>query len=204
MKLKILFLFSLILLIARSTIAQGGFGQAEKINHNWKFTLQDVKNGEQADLNDQRWKNIDLPHDWSVKQQLSPTLASCTGYLPGGIGWYRKLLSVPAERDGEKVYLYFEGVYNRSEVFINGESLGKRPNGYISFMYDATPHIKYGEDNLIAVKVDHSQSADSRWYTGSGIYRDVWVVYSNPVHIAQWGVYAWPEKQRRGYKLTLK
>ena len=107
-----------------------------------------------------------------MKGQLSPTLASCTGFLPGGIGWYRKTIDIPADKQGEKVYLYFEGVYNRSEVFLNGESLGKRPNGYISFMYDATPHIKYGEENVIAVRVDHSQSADSRWYTGSGIYRD--------------------------------
>lgn len=187
-----------------SLFAQGGFGQAEKINPNWKFVLHDVENGEQVDLNDRRWQSVDLPHDWSVRQQLSPTLASCTGYLPGGIGWYRKQLFVPAERQGEKVYLTFEGVYNRSEVFVNGESLGKRPNGYISFMYDATSHIKYGEDNLIAVRVDHSQSADSRWYSGSGIYRDVWLVYANPVHLAQWGVYAWPEKQKKGYQLNIE
>ena len=128
------------------------------------------------DHDEKGWQSIELPHDWSVKGQLSPTLASATGYLPGGIGWYRKHLTVAADKKGEKVYLYFEGVYNRSEVFVNGVSLGKRPNGYISFMYDATPYIKYGEDNVIAVRVDHSQSVDSRWYTGSGIYRDVWAV----------------------------
>ncbi|MDA3833504.1 MAG: DUF4982 domain-containing protein, partial [Spirochaetales bacterium] len=127
-----------------------------------------------------------------------------TGYLPGGVGWYRKQLFVPKEKEGEKVYLYFEGVYNRSEVFVNGESLGMRPNGYISFMYDATPYIKYGEENLIAVRVDHSKSVDSRWYTGSGIYRNVWVVYANPVHIAQWGIYAYPEKQKKGYDLNVE
>ncbi|KOH44064.1 sugar-binding domain-containing protein [Sunxiuqinia dokdonensis] len=204
MKLKLICLLLVSFVSVQSLFAQGGFGQAEKINANWKFVLQDVENAEQADLNDRRWRTVHLPHDWTVKQQLSPTLASATGYLPGGVGWYRKQLSIPAERQGEKVYLYFEGVYNRSEVFVNGVSLGKRPNGYISFMYDATPHIKYGEENLIAVRVDHSQSADSRWYTGSGIYRDVWVVYSNPVHLAQWGVYAWPEKQKKGYQLNLE
>src|SRR5690554_997952 len=204
MKLKMLFLLIASFIFSVQTMFAQGFGEAEKINQHWKFVLHDVENGEQVDLNDRRWQTIHLPHDWSVKQQLSPTLASCTGYLPGGIGWYRKQLSVPAEREGEKVYLYFEGVYNRSEVFVNGESLGKRPNGYISFMYDATPHIKYGEDNLIAVRVDHSQSADSRWYTGSGIYRDVWIVYSNQVHIAQWGVYAYPEKVRNGYQLNVE
>ncbi len=194
----------IVLAIAHSLIAQVSFGQAEKINEDWKFILNDIENGEQSNLEADRWQNVDLPHDWSVRQQLSPTLASATGYLPGGIGWYRKTLLIPEEHARKKVYLYFEGVYNRSEVFVNGNSLGTRPNGYISFMYDATPFIKYGEENLIAVRVDHSQSADSRWYTGSGIYRDVWVVYANPVHIAQWGVYAWPEKQKKGYQLNIE
>ncbi|MFA6702962.1 MAG: sugar-binding domain-containing protein, partial [Dysgonamonadaceae bacterium] len=171
-----------------------GFGQTEKINNQWKFILQDVKNAEGVDFNDNNWQRIDLPHDWSVKQQLNSSLASCMGYLPGGIGWYRKSIQIPEEKKDEKVYLYFEGVYNRSDVYVNGHLLGNRPNGYISFMYDATPYINYGEENVIAVRVDHSRDADSRWYTGSGIYRDVWLVYSNPVHIAQWGVYAFPEE----------
>lgn len=189
---------------ANSIFAQAGFGQAEQINQSWKFILQDVEQGEQTNLDDIRWRTVDLPHDWSVKQQLSPTLASASGYLPGGIGWYRKQLFIPREKEGKNVYLYFEGVYNRSEVFVNGVSIGERPNGYISFMYEATPNIKYGEENLVAVRVDHSQSADSRWYTGSGIYRNVWVVYANPVHIAQWGVYAFPEKQKKGYNLNVE
>ncbi len=187
-----------------SLSAQVGFGQAEKINKNWKFILDDIEQAEQTSLNDRRWENIDLPHDWSVKRQLSPTLASATGYLPGGIGWYRKQLFVPKEKEGEKVYLYFEGVYNRSEVFVNGVSLGKRPNGYVSFLYDATPNIKFGEENMVAVRVDHSRSADSRWYTGSGIYRNVWMVYAKPIHIQQWGVYAHPEKQKKGYHLNVE
>ncbi|HRX11711.1 MAG TPA: beta galactosidase jelly roll domain-containing protein, partial [Draconibacterium sp.] len=192
------------LTIFQTAAAQVGFGQAEKINQNWKFILHDIENGEKTDLSDQSWKTVDLPHDWSVKQQLSPTLASATGYLPGGVGWYRKQLFISKDNEDKKVYLYFEGVYNHSEVFVNGQSIGKRPNGYISFMYDATSQIKYGVENLIAVRVDHSQSADSRWYTGSGIYRNVWVVYANPVHIAQWGVFAHPEKQKKGYNLNLE
>ncbi len=173
--------------------AQVSFGQPEKINQSWKFSLTDPKGAEAKEFNDNRWQTVHLPHDWSIKGQLSPTLASCTGYLPGGIAWYRKNINIPETRRGEKVYLYFEGIYNRSEVYINGKLLGKRPNGYISFMYDATPHIEYGKENIIAVRVDHSRYADSRWYTGSGIYRDVFVVYANPVHIAQWGVFAYPE-----------
>lgn len=193
MEIKKLFLAVLLSYLSLSLFGQVSFGQPEKINDGWKFTLNDVKDGQNTSLDDKRWKSVDLPHDWSVKGQLSPTLASATGYLPGGIGWYRKTLDIPKDKQVEKVYLYFEGVYNRSEVFINGQSLGKRPNGYISFMYDVTPYIKYGQDNVIAVRVDHSQSADSRWYTGSGIYRNVWLVYANPIHIAQWGVYVYPK-----------
>ena len=174
------------------SMAQVSFGEPEKINNDWKFVLADGVDFATTKYDDSKWANINLPHDWSVKGQLSPTLASCTGYLPGGIGWYRKHLTIPETRKGEKIYLYFEGVYNRSEVYLNGHLLGKRPNGYISFMYDATPYINYGAENIISVKADHSQSEDSRWYTGSGIYRNVWLVYANPAHIAQWGVYVYP------------
>lgn len=179
-----------------SAFSQISFGDSKKINDNWKFNLQDTPEAQKTTYDDSKWQSVNVPHDWSVKGQLSPTLASCTGFLPGGIGWYRKSVTIPQNKTGEKVYLYFEGVYNRSEVFINGHSLGKRPNGYISFAYDATPYVKYGGENTISVRVDHSQSADSRWYTGSGIYRDVWLVYANPVHIAQWGVYAYPEVKK--------
>ena len=196
MKLKYSIAAILLSLFVMPLMAQLSFGTPEKINDGWKFSLNDVKDGQQPALDIQRWQLIDLPHDWSVKGQLSQLLSSCTGYLPGGIGWYRKTIRIPAEKQGEKVYLYFEGVYNRSEVFVNGQSLGIRPNGYISFMYDATPWIEYGKDNVIAVRVDHSRSADSRWYTGSGIYRNVWLVYANPVHIAQWGIFAYPVVNR--------
>lgn len=187
-----------------SVFGQMSFGNSKKINEDWKFILQENEQFKQPTYNTDAWETVNVPHDWSIKQQLSPTLASATGYLPGGIAWYRKTIHIPLEKDGQNVYLYFEGVYNRSEVFINGESLGKRPNGYISFAYDATPYIKYGEDNTIAVRVDHSKSADSRWYTGSGIYRNVWLVYSNPVHIAQWGIYAYPEVEKHSGTLNVE
>jgi beta-galactosidase len=187
------FLLPILIFSCLSAFGQISFGDSKKINDNWKFMLQDIPDVQNTTYNDSKWQSVNVPHDWSVEGRLSSTLASCTGFLPGGIGWYRKTLNVPQAKRGEKVYLYFEGVYNRSEVFINGHSLGKRPNGYISFAYDATPFVKYGEDNTVAIRVDHSLSADSRWYTGSGIYRNVWLVYSNPVHIAQWGVYVYPE-----------
>ena len=198
-KKNILLTLCLVSLFIPHLSAQVSFGQPENINSSWTFTLADPQGAQAAAFDDAKWQKIDLPHDWSVRGQLSPTLASATGYLPGGIGWYRKTINVPSGKQGEKVYLYFEGVYNRSEVYLNGQLLGKRPNGYISFMYDATPYIKYGQENILAVRVDHSLSADSRWYTGSGIYRDVWMIYADPVHIAQWGQYAYPEvKGKKG------
>ena len=161
----------------------------ENFNYNWKFYKGDIKGAEESDFNDSHWRNLDLPHDWSVEGPYSPELASCTGYLPGGIAWYRKAFDVATEKKNKKVYIYFEGIYRNGEVFINGNSLGIRPNGYISYFYDISPYIKYGEKNIIAVRVDHSQSIDSRWYTGSGIYRDVHLIYTNSVHIDHWGIY---------------
>ncbi len=173
------------LLTSLQTRAQVSFGTAEKFNNDWCFALIDDEKMAQPDYDDSRWRKLDLPHDWSVEGRLSPSLASCTGYLPGGIAWYRKQFEV---KDLEKRhYIYFEGVYNRSEVYLNGQLLGKRPNGYVSFLYDMTPHLKAGK-NVLAVRVDHSRYADSRWYTGSGIYRDVYLIEAGDVHFAQWGI----------------
>ena len=165
--------------------AQVSFGKAEKFNEQWLFNLSDDSLSRCNNYDDSHWRKLDLPHDWSIEGQLSPSLASCTGYLPGGIGWYRKHFTVTDSMP--RHYIYFEGAYNRSEVYLNGHLLGKRPNGYISFMYDMTPYLKEG-DNLLAVRIDHSRYADSRWYTGSGIYRDVWMVSAPDIHFAQWGI----------------
>ncbi len=181
-----------------------GFGKDEFINDNWFFHLGYINYARAEFFDHSDWKMRDLPHDWSVEQVASPGNASCTGFLPGGIGWYRKELDVPADRKGQKAYIYFEGVYNNSEVFINGKWIRKRPNGYISFMYDLTPYINWGGRNVLAVRVDHSQSADSRWYTGSGIYRDVYLVYANPVHINLWGVSYEAEVKEKNATLTIR
>lgn len=169
--------------------AQVSFGEPQLINSGWKFQKGDVPEAAQPEFADNRWRTLDLPHDWSVESPLSTAFASATGYLPGGIGWYRKSLEIPASRAGQKVYIYFEGVYRNGEIFINGSPLGMRPSGYASYMYELTPYIRFGEKNILSVRVDHTKFNDSRWYTGSGIYRDVYLVYANPVHIAQWGVY---------------
>ena len=185
MKNKAFFIILLGLLVCTVVQAQVSFGEAKKFNENWLFSLSDDSLGASVSYNDSKWRKLDLPHDWSVEGQLSPSLASCTGYLPGGIGWYRKHFQVTDK--AARHYIYFEGAYNRSEVYLNGHLLGKRPNGYISFMYDMTPYLKEG-DNVLAVRIDHSRYADSRWYTGSGIYRDVWMISAPDIHFAQWGI----------------
>lgn len=187
MKQRIGILLGLLMVIGLSLPAgaQVSFGNAVKFNDDWLFSLKDDSASHNPSFDDSRWRKLHLPHDWSVEAQLSPSLASCTGYLPGGIGWYRKHFTVTD--DSPRHYIYFEGAYNRSEVYLNGHLLGKRPNGYVSFMYDLTPYLKPG-NNVLAVRIDHSRYADSRWYTGSGIYRDVWMVSASDVHFALWGV----------------
>lgn len=187
--MKRLFITIIIGFYTISSSAQVSFGDAEKINDNWKFQKGDYPAAANPAFDDSNWRVLHLPHDWSVEGPYSPDLASCTGYLPGGIAWYRKHINIVDNKDGSKVYIYFEGVYRDGEVFINGHSLGMRPNGYVSYMHELTPYLNYGGENVIAVRVDHSQHADSRWYTGSGIYRDVYLIQANPVHIDQWGVY---------------
>lgn len=175
-------------LIFTSTFGQVSFGDPVKVNDKWKFQKGDFTNAASPDFDDSKWRIVDLPHDWSVEGPYNSGLASATGYLPGGIAWYRKFMEIPAEMNNKKVFIYFEGIYRNGEVFINGTSVGMRPNGYVSYLYDVTSSIKFGEKNTISVRVDHSKYNDSRWYTGSGIYRDVYLVYANPVHIDAWGV----------------
>lgn len=178
--------FVLLLGVMLGAAGQVSFGDARLFNRGWLFNLADDSLAVAPGYDDSAWRRLDLPHDWSVEQPLSPSLASCTGYLPGGIGWYRKHFNVTDSAD--RHYIYFEGVYNRSDVYLNGHKLGHRPNGYASFMYDLTPYLNRDGDNVLAVRVDHSRYADSRWYTGSGIYRDVYLVSAPETHIAQWGV----------------
>ncbi len=170
-----------------SAMAQVSFGDAVRFHDGWHFHLGDTPEAIADGFDDSRWQAVTLPHDWSVKGTLSPANASGTGYLPAGIGWYRKTFD-GRDLTAAQLYIYFEGVYNRSSVWLNGHLLGERPNGYISFLYDLTPWLRRDGQNVLAVRVDHSRIADSRFYTGSGIYRDVWLVSAGPVHFAQWGV----------------
>lgn len=180
---------ALLLIFSMGVNAQPEGRTYRNFNFGWKFFQGDIPDGQDLNLDDSSWRDTDLPHDWSIEGPFSKDYKSCTGYLPGGIGWYRKRFIVPENEAGRKVYVYFEGVYNNSEIWINEKYLGKRPNGYISFQYDLTPFLNLGKENIIAVKVDHSLIGDSRWYTGSGIYRNVWLITQEQVHIKLWGVY---------------
>jgi beta-galactosidase len=161
-------------------------------NTDWRFSLQDSENFSEVGIDDSGWPLINLPHDWSIEGKFSKDHPSGVGggALPGGIGWYRKSFSLPAEDSVKRVYITFDGVYHNSEVFINGHLLGKRPNGYIGFQYDLSDYLYFGESvNVIAVRVDNSDQPNSRWYSGSGIYRNVWLEKTNPIHINFWGTY---------------
>ena len=175
------------MLITLNTAAQDG-RKTLLFNSNWKFHKGDVNRGEAVDFADRDWRILDLPHDWSIEGQFSQEWASGTAFLPAGIGWYRKTFTVPPDSKYKKTYIYFDGVYKNSEVWINGHYLGKRPNGFISFQYELTNYLTAGSKNVLAVRVDHSAVADSRWYTGSGIYRNVYLITTAPVHIGLWGV----------------
>jgi beta-galactosidase len=161
-------------------------------NQDWRFQLGEVANGQDADLNDAQWRQLNLPHDWSIEGEFSEKNPAGTGggALPGGIAWYRKTFTMPAMTRGKLVFIEFDGVYRNSEVWINGHYLGKRPYGYSTFEYELTPYLNYGpKQNVIAVKVDNSQQPNSRWYSGSGIYRNVWLTTLEPVHVEHWGTY---------------
>ncbi|QEC74814.1 glycoside hydrolase family 2 TIM barrel-domain containing protein [Mucilaginibacter ginsenosidivorax] len=165
-------------------------GRKQLFDYNWKFFQGDTASAKSRDFNDMGWRSLDLPHDWSIEGKISlknPT-GGGGGYFPAGIGWYRKTFKVPVEWKGKKVSIYFEGVYMNSEVFINGKSLGIYPYGYSSFSYDLSPYLDFNNENVIAVRVDNSQQLNSRWYSGSGIYRHVWMNVTDAVHIANWGV----------------
>jgi hypothetical protein len=180
-------LIVVLLFISAELYAQKG-REIQNFNAAWKFHKGEIAEGQNPSLNDAGWRVLDLPHDWGIEGPFSKDNASGTGYLPGGIGWYRKSFTVPSSEKKRKIFIEFGGIYDNSEVWVNGASVGKRPNGYITFQYDITPFIVFGKTNVIAVKVDHTKFGDSRWYTGSGIYRDVNMIITDPVHIAQWGV----------------
>jgi len=165
--------------------------QINDFTESWKFFLGDDSLASNEKYDDSSWRTLNLPHDWSIEADFSANNPATPGggALPGGIGWYRKVFVADRSFENKDLYIDFDGVYRNSRVWINGQLLGERPYGYSSFRYDLTPYIKKGEKNVIAVRVDNSKQPNSRWYSGSGIFRNVWLVAVDPVHVDQWGTY---------------
>ncbi len=159
----------------------------EDFDANWLFSGGDFASAMMPAFNDGNWRKLNVPHDWSIEGPFSPDYGSGNGFVPGGIGWYRKHFQLEAAQQNKLVAIEFDGVYDHSEVWINGEFAGARPFGFIGFEYGLTPYLKWNSDNVVAVRADHSRYADSRFYTGSGIYRNVRLVLTEPLHIAHWG-----------------
>ena len=195
MKMKTVLSLLLLMLVGVSScfeynIQKEQYRTRKNIDFDWNFKLGDFPGAKNIGYNDSEWRLLDLPHDWSIEGEYDENNeAGIRGaYLPCGIGWYRKSLEWDKAWEGKKVFIQFDGVYMNSEVWINGTHLGKRPYGYIGFAYDLTPYLKKG-NNVIAVRVDNSKVPSSRWYTGSGIYRHVWLSVTSDVYVPQWGTF---------------
>ena len=182
--------------------------QTELFTKNWQFFLGDIPNGQSQDLNDSEWRTLNLPYDWSIEGEFSKDNPATIGggALPGGIGWYRKTFTIPESDKDRLIFIDFDGVYRDSEVWINDHYLGKRPYGYSSFRYELTPFLKYGDErNVLAVKVDNSQQPNSRWYSGSGIYRNVWLVTTHKIYVDHWGTFiTTPEVTEQSATVNIK
>jgi len=163
----------------------------QSFDTDWRFLKSDSKGAEQTDFSDAQWRSLNVPHDWSIEgpYDRNNNTGRGGGYLPGGVGWYRKTFTLNDGYLKSLVFIEFDGVMANSDVWINGYHLGKRPNGYISFQYELTGHLNFGKDkkNVIAVRADNTVQPASRWYTGAGIYRHVRLIITNPVHIEHWG-----------------
>jgi beta-galactosidase len=166
------------------------------LDDNWKFHRGDLDGAEDVLFDDVSWRLLDLPHDWSIEDNpgtdspLDPDAIGgiSSGYFTGGTGWYRKSFSLSGETSGKRIYLQFDGIYMDADIWINGRHLGNHPYGYTSFWYDITPMVNPGEKNLVAVRV-RNEGRNSRWYSGSGIYRHVWLIATEPFHVSPWGTF---------------
>ncbi|HVY73479.1 MAG TPA: glycoside hydrolase family 2 TIM barrel-domain containing protein [Puia sp.] len=193
--LKIISCFLFALLFSSSGFSQSAGNSAELFDTGWQFFKGGVERGQDPSIDDTHWRKVDLPHDWSIEDigsTQSPFDSNAIsqvggGFTVGGTGWYRKTFFVPETQKGKRVYILFEGVYMNADIWLNGQHLGNHPYGYTSFWYDLSDLIKYGGKNLIAVQVKN-EGQNSRWYSGSGIYRHVWLKWVNPVHFAPWGI----------------
>lgn len=179
-RLYLLFAIALLLLIGEATLGVS-------FDARWKFMKGDAPGAEQPGFDDSQWRQLDLPHDWSIEGPFAQTnkTGGAGAWLPHGVGWYRSSFRWVSDSQGKRFAIEFDGVMQNSEVWINGVSLGKRPFGYASFSHDLTPHLKFGKGatNVIAVRADTSAQPASRWYSGAGIYRHVRLLVADSVHL---------------------
>lgn len=182
-----------VLILFLSTITSISLYARERLcfDEGWLFSLSNDSKMAQVDYDDSQWRHLNLPHDWAIEGDFSANNPSGAGggALPGGIGWYRKHFTMSSQESFDKYFIEFDGVYMNSTVYLNGHEIGFRPYGYSSFEYDMTPYLNKSGENVLAVKVDNSDQPNSRWYSGCGIYRHVWMTKTHSLHIAHWGTY---------------
>jgi len=176
--------------------AKGSQNSTVLFDEDWRFHRGGAQGAEQPDLDDSKWRKLDLPHDWSIEELPgtnspfhSDSISQVSGgFTTGGTGWYRKTFTVPNEQKGKRILIQFDGVYMNADAWLNGQLLGSHPYGYTSFWFDLTDKVRFGVGNVMAVKVKN-EGENSRWYSGSGIYRHVWLKTLDLTHVAQWGTY---------------
>ena len=181
------------------SIQRMGSSNVQSFDDGWRFKrfglqadgtyLTEPEDIQNPGTNDVAWRKLDLPHDWAIEGPFRIELAGVTGKLPfKGIGWYRKHFTLPSEDSGKQIYIDFDGAMAYAQLWLNGQYIGTWPYGYASFRMDLTPYLQFGKENILAVRLD-TEKWDSRWYPGAGIYRHVWLVKANPVHVGHWGTY---------------
>jgi beta-galactosidase len=200
------------LLFLTQTIAFAQNTSTASFDENWSFYKGGALSAENADYDISEWRKVNLPHDWSIENlpgTNSPFNKNAIsqvggGFTTGGTAWYRKTFEVPASQKGKRISILFDGVYMNATVFINGHNLGTHPYGYTSFWFDLTDKIKFGQKNVIAVEVKN-EGQNTRWYSGSGIYRHVWLKVTDPVHLEQWGTFiTTPEVSAKSARVNIR
>lgn len=196
--------------VLTKTEAEASESREINFNEGWKFHYGDVENAEKKDFDDSdlaKWGNLKLPHDFSITQEPSNSNEAESGFMPGGTGWYRKNFTLPSDYEGKSIVLNFDGSYNHTYVYVNGTKVGENHYGYNDFAFDISKHLICDgkTENVISVKVVH-QTPSSRWYSGSGIYRDVELIVTDAVHVSRNGVYVTtPElATEKGGNVTVK
>ena len=201
----------IIFLLFASAIMTNCYSQTILFDDGWRFHRGGMQNAEASDFDDSSWRAVDLPHDWSI-EDLTGTNSPFDhfavsqvsgGYTVGGTGWYRKSFTLNAEQRNKQILIQFDGAYMNTELWLNGVRLGSNPYGYTSFWFNLTPHVKTG-NNVFAVQVKN-EGKNSRWYSGSGIYRHVWLKLLDPVHTSQWGIYiTTPEVNKASARVNIR